>query len=89
MTLSETTKSDPVEDCHKIIDSAKKTIADRDRLIQDQDKAIRDLGISLETIEKDRDSNRNALNSWYHNPTILIPLSLLVGAGGILYLEHR
>lgn len=82
-------KSDCKEQCRKIVDAAKRTISDRDKLIEDQDKTIKDLGVSLNQIEKDRDSIRSSRDSWYHNPFILIPLGILVGGAGALYLERR
>ncbi len=95
MTLTETIKADtraPCDcksECDTVISAAQKAMADRDALIRDQKSEITDLGISLDTITKDRDSIKDSRDSWYHNPFVLIPIGLLVGGAGALYLDRK
>ncbi len=77
------------DDCKVIIDAAKVEISALKQLNADKDQTITDLHTSLDTIAKDRDSDRQSLSSWYHNPFILIPAGVLLGGVGAIYLEHR
>jgi archaellum component FlaC len=78
-----------VSDCKIVIEAARKTIAARDLEISDLNKSVKDLGVEINTVSKDRDSWRDSEGAWYHNPFILVPLGVLAGGVGVLWLGHK
>lgn len=76
-------------DCLDIITKIAQERADRDKLEADQVKTIQDQNGLINTVSADRDSAIKSRDSWYHNPFILVPVGILLGGAGILYLEHK
>jgi len=76
-------------DCQDIVTKIAVERADRDKLESDQGKVIQDQNTQIAVVSADRDQVETDLGKWYHNPLFLVPISIVVGGIGALYLEHR
>lgn len=76
-------------DCQDIVTKINIERADRNKYEDTLNKTILDQGTQLNTVSADRDAAVKSKDSWYHNPLFLIPVGVLLGGAGVIYLEHR